>query len=111
MPGMPARASPDLCVHRIAPSWYSLFAGFGGHGGRAQRTLILLLKMIPGLLAVESVEDNAGLPHELSVILEQLAQTPHGLVEPRRLQPVELVVLEVYVVDDLGQPSEGRVAR
>src|SRR5215213_5021351 len=29
---------------------------------------------------VKSVEDHAGLPHELSVILEQLAQAPHGRV-------------------------------
>src|SRR3954471_14640526 len=74
-------------------------------------TILCPFRRFPSQVFVKSVEDHAGLPHELSVILEQFAQTPHGRVEPRRLQPVELVVFEVYVVDDLGEPLEGRVAR
>src|ERR1044071_5479523 len=60
---------------------------------------------------IEAVEDRRRLPDEFPVVGDDAREPPHREVDPGRLQPVELVVLKVYVVNNLGDLPERGVAR
>src|SRR5687767_8643098 len=51
---------------------------------------------------VQAVEHGPRLPEELAIVVEQCSEAAHDAVQPRPLRPVELAVLQVDVVNDLG---------
>src|SRR5262245_50368679 len=54
---------------------------------------------------VEAVENRPALLRQISVVLQRFRQPANHGAESRGLRPVELVVLEVNVMNDLGQLS------
>jgi hypothetical protein len=68
-----------------------------------------ILRSVLAEQCVQAVEHGARLPEELAVVPEQFSEAAHDAVQTRRLEPVELVVLQVDVVNDLGQLAQGRV--
>src|SRR5207249_888613 len=58
---------------------------------------------------IEPVEDDTALLDALSVVRTLCGDTGYDGVDSRGLEPVERVVLEIDVVDDLGDRSKGAV--
>src|SRR5215207_4921674 len=83
--------------------------------GAAAASLLLTIALpfdlsgVPAQQRVQSVEEHAALLKYLAVVFEKFGQPRHGGVEPRGFEPVELTVLEVDVVNDLGDMAQGGV--
>src|SRR5262245_65704036 len=57
------------------------------------------LLLIPSEKFIKAVKDRNGLRDQLTVIFEQFGQPATYEIEPGDLRPVELVIVEAYVVD------------
>jgi len=53
---------------------------------------------------VETVKDDAHLLQQLAIISQSCAQSVHNPVKARSFKTVELVILQIYVVNNLGNP-------
>jgi len=57
---------------------------------------------------VEAVEDRPTLLHQLAVVLQRFSPSANHGAESRGLRLVELVVLEVNVMNDLGEFTKSK---
>src|SRR6266404_4356568 len=51
---------------------------------------------------METVKDDARLLQQLPIVSQRCAQSVHHRIKTRSFKPVELVVLQIYVVNNLG---------
>src|SRR6266404_6472696 len=51
---------------------------------------------------METVKDDARLLQQLAIVSQGCAQSVHHRVKARSFKPVKLVVLQIYVVNNLG---------
>src|SRR5258707_14578701 len=51
---------------------------------------------------METIKDDARLLQQLAIVSQRAAQSVHDRVEARSFKPVKLVVLQIYVVNNLG---------
>jgi len=55
---------------------------------------------------VETVKDDARLLQQLAIVSQSCAQSVHNRVKARSFKPVKLVVLQINVVDYLGNLTQ-----
>jgi hypothetical protein len=51
---------------------------------------------------METIKDGARLLQQLAIVSQRCAQSVHDRVKARSFKPVKLVVLQIYVVNNLG---------
>src|SRR2546430_9382570 len=51
---------------------------------------------------METIKDNARLLQQLAIVSQRFAQSVHDRVKARSFRPVKLVILQIYVVNNLG---------
>ena len=51
---------------------------------------------------METVKDDARLLQKLAIVSQRCAQSVHHRIKARSFKPVELVILQIYVVNNLG---------
>ena len=51
---------------------------------------------------METIKDDARLLQQLAIVSQRFAQSVHNRVKTRSFKPVELVILQIYVVNNLG---------
>src|SRR5262245_23392419 len=114
--GPPKEMNPSLTQKRNASAkvtlrparWRSLSRNSPASLGRAIFGALLTiffpfrLLLIPSEQLIKAVKDRNGLRDQLPIIFEQFCQSANHEIEPGGLRPVELVIFEVHVVDDLG---------
>src|SRR6266436_9046595 len=55
---------------------------------------------------METVKDDARLLQQLAIVSQRCAQSVHDRVKARSFKPVKLVVLQIYVVNYLGDLTQ-----
>ena len=51
---------------------------------------------------MKTIKDGARLLQQLAIVTQRCAQSLHDRVKAHSFEPVKLVVLQIYVVNDLG---------
>jgi len=51
---------------------------------------------------METIKDGARLLQQLAIVSQRCAQSVHHRIKTRSFKPVKLVVLQIYVVNNLG---------
>src|SRR6266404_1992742 len=51
---------------------------------------------------METIKDDACLLQQLAIVSQRCAQSIHHRIETGSFKPVELVILQIYVVNNLG---------
>src|SRR5262245_47120928 len=84
----------------VAGSFFTMLPGLRTSIQRAGSSLVQ---------AMQAIEDRTGLFDKLTVVVEQFGQASNSGGKSGSFQASELTVLEVNVVDDLGDCNETRV--
>src|SRR5205085_6200466 len=55
---------------------------------------------------METIKDGARLLQQLAIVSQRCAQSVHDRVKTRSFKPMKLVVLQIYVMNDLGDLTQ-----
>ena len=70
-----------------------------------------LCRVIPLEQFVQTIEERLALPHQSAVVFQRVSQSPNHRAQSGRFQSVELAILEIKVVNDLGNVAQTEVIR